>query len=76
MPVDEVTSLLERLDASPVAGIGVNVKGKIIGRGMPGYVLSPDLVVQDESGFVPILYRQPIPFARALFALLKLAFGG
>ena len=69
--VDEVTSLLERIDASPVAGIGVNVKGRIIGRGMPGYVLSPDLVVQDESGFVPLLYRQPLPLWGSLFALFR-----
>jgi Zn-dependent protease with chaperone function len=69
--VDEVTSLLERIDAGPVAGIGVNVKGKIIGRGMPGYVLSPDLVVQDESGFVPLLYRQPLPLWGSLFALFR-----
>ena len=70
-PVDEVTALLERVDASPIAGIGVNVKGKIIGRGMPGYVLSPDLVVQDSSGFVPLLYSQPLPFWGSLFALFK-----
>jgi Zn-dependent protease with chaperone function len=70
-PVDEVTSLLERIDASPVAGIGVSVKGKIIGRGMPGYVLSPDLVVQDSSGFVPLLYSQPLPLWGSLFALFK-----
>jgi hypothetical protein len=69
--VDEVTSLLERIDAGPVAGIGVNVKGRIIGRGMPGYVLSPDLVVQDDSGFVPLLYRQPLPFWASLFALFR-----
>src|SRR5207248_8943704 len=69
--VDEVTSLLERLDASPVAGIGVNVRGTIIGRGMPGYVLSPDLVVQDSSRFVPLLYRQPLPFWASLFALFR-----
>src|SRR5438270_398345 len=69
--VDEVTSLLERLDASPVAGIGVNVRGQIIGRGFPGYVLSPDLVVQDSSGFVPLLYRQPLPFWASLFALFR-----
>ena len=69
--VDEVTSLLERLDASPVAGIGVEVRGQIIGRGFPGYVLSPDLVVQDSSGFVPLLYRQPVPFMAALFALFR-----
>src|SRR5205085_11573317 len=70
-PVPEVTGLLERLDASPVRGIGVEVRGRIIGRGMPGYVLSPDLVVQDESGFVPLLYRQPLPLWGSLFALFR-----
>jgi Zn-dependent protease with chaperone function len=69
--VDEVTELLERLDASPVKGIGVELRGKVIGRGMPGYVLSPDLVLQDDSGFVTLLYRQPIPFARAWFGLFQ-----
>ncbi len=70
-PVDEVAGLLERLDAGPVAGIGVTVRGQIVGRGMPGYVLSPDLVVADASGFVPLLYRQPIPFAAAFFGLFR-----
>ncbi|HEX2063943.1 MAG TPA: hypothetical protein VHE80_05945, partial [Acidimicrobiales bacterium] len=70
-PVAEVTALLERLDASPVAGLGVEVKGRILGRGMPGYVLSPDLVVQDGSGFVPLLYRQPLPLVASLFALFR-----
>ena len=70
-PVSEVTSLLGRLDASPVAGIGVEVKGQVVGRGFPGYLLSPDLVVQDESGFVPLLYRQPLPLVGALFALFR-----
>jgi hypothetical protein len=69
--VDELAGLLERLDAGPVAGIPVTVKGRIIGRGMPGYVLSPDLVVTDPSGFVPLLYRQPLPFAAAFFALFR-----
>ena len=71
LPVDEIAGLLERLDAGPVAGIGVTVKGQIVGRGMPGYVLSPDLVVADSSGFVPLLYRQPIPFAAAFFGLFR-----
>jgi len=70
-PVDEVAGLLKRLDASPVTGIGVTVKGQIVGRGMPGYLLSPDLVVADASGFVPLLYRQPIPFAAAWFGLFR-----
>ncbi|GAB4081832.1 M48 family metalloprotease [Modestobacter muralis] len=70
-PVSRVTELLTRLDASPVTGLPVEVRGRIVGRGTPGYVLSPDLVVQDESGFVPVLYLQPWPFARSLFGLLR-----
>jgi hypothetical protein len=69
--VFDVASLHARLDAGPVRGIPVDVRGEIIGRGFPGYVLSPDLVVSDASGFVPLLYRQPIPFARAWFGLTK-----
>jgi hypothetical protein len=70
-PVERVASLLERLDASPVTSIPVQLHGRVIGRGVPGYALSPELVVQDESGFVPVLYLQPLPFARAIFALAK-----
>ena len=70
-PVRELTSLLERIDASPVAGIGVEVKGQVIGRGMPGYVLSPDLVIKDESGFLPLLYRQPVHLLESLFGLFR-----
>ena len=70
-PVDEIAGLLERIDAGPVAGIPVTVRGQIVGRGMPGYVLSPDLVVADASGFVPLLYRQPLPFVAALFGLFR-----
>jgi heat shock protein HtpX len=70
-PEEEVTALLERLDAGPVAGIGVEVRGQVIGRGMPGYVLSPDLVIQDASGFVPLVYRQPVPFMASLFGLFR-----
>ena len=70
-PTSRVTELLTRLDASPVTGLPVEVHGRVVGRGTPGYVLSPDLVVQDESGFVPVLYQQPWPFARSLFGLLR-----
>jgi len=66
-----VTELLDRLDVSPVSGIPVEIRGRIVGRGTPGYVLSADLVVQDESGFVPVLYQQPWPFARSVFGLVR-----
>jgi len=70
-PVEEITSLLEVLEAGPLAGIPVQVKGWIVGRGTPGYLLSPDMVIQDQSGFVPLLWRQPVPLARAWFGLKK-----
>src|SRR5581483_11319137 len=70
-PVDEVAGLLERLDAGPMGGIPVEIRGRIIGRGFPGYVLSPDLVLEDASGFVPLKYRQPVPFLASLFGLFK-----
>lgn len=70
-PVDRITRLLSRLDASPVTGLPVSIRGRIAGRGTPGYVLSADLVVEDESGFVAVLYTQPWPFARSLFGLLR-----
>jgi Zn-dependent protease with chaperone function len=69
--VPAIPGLLDRLDASPVAGIAVEVRGRVIGRGMPGYVLSPDLVIDDGHGFVPLEYANPIPFAREWFALFR-----
>ncbi|MFP5370607.1 MAG: protease, partial [Actinomycetes bacterium] len=69
--VGRITSLLSRLDASPVTGLPAELRGRVAGRGTPGYVLSPDLVVQDDSGFVPVLYRQPWPFARVFFGALE-----
>ena len=69
--VERLTSLLTRIDASPMRGIPVNVTGTVMGRGMPGYVLSADLVIQDASGFLTLLYRQPLPFWGGLFALFK-----
>ena len=47
----------------------VKVKGKILGRGVPGAFWSPDLTLQDETGIIFILYRQSIPFTRWLFAI-------
>ncbi|HEX3706445.1 MAG TPA: zinc metalloprotease HtpX [Mycobacteriales bacterium] len=71
VPVDRVTSLLSRMDASPVTGIPVSIKGRVLGRGMPGYVFSADIVVADESGYVPVLYTNQLPFSRTFFALCR-----
>jgi Zn-dependent protease with chaperone function len=69
--VAPVTALLDRLDAGPVAGLPVEVSGRVIGRGDPGYVLSPDLVIADDRGFVPLHYTNPLPFGREWFGAVK-----
>ena len=70
-PVEHLADLAARIDAGPLRGIPVQISGTVMGRGMPGYVLSPDLVLRDGSGFVAMIYRQPIPFAREWFGLVK-----
>ena len=47
----------------------VRLSGKIVGRGLPGAFWSPDLVLQDSTGIIFMLYRQSIPFARFLSAI-------
>ena len=60
----EVTPLLSRLDASPVAGIPVELRGELIGRADAGNLLSPDLVLQDSTGFVPLARFSLVPLGR------------
>nr|MDT0667903.1 hypothetical protein [Micromonospora sp. DSM 115978] len=67
-PVDELASLVERTGTSPVAGTLVSLRGRVVGRG--GHVTSADLVLADDSGFVPVLYRQPLPGTATMFAFL------
>jgi hypothetical protein len=70
-PVDGVTSLLERIDASPIRGIPVTVRGRVVGRATPGYLLEADLVVEDDSGMVALGYRSPVPFGAAIFGFRR-----
>jgi heat shock protein HtpX len=64
-----VETLIRDLGVSQMQPRAVRLKGKIVGRGMPGAFWSPDLVLRDASGIIFLLYRQTIPFARFLFAI-------
>lgn len=66
---DRIADLLSRFDVTPVRTVPVNLQGRITGRALPGDRLSADLVLADDSGLVPLIYRQPWPFSRARFAL-------
>ncbi|PYV21614.1 MAG: hypothetical protein DMG27_20280 [Acidobacteria bacterium] len=63
-----IGALIEDVEVSQMRPRAVRLKGKILGRGMPGAFWSPDLVLRDSTGIMFILYRQSIPFARLLFA--------
>ncbi|MCL5037538.1 MAG: zinc metalloprotease HtpX [Chloroflexi bacterium] len=70
-PDAEVTGLLASVKVSGIRSFPATLKGKVIGRGIPGIMWSKDLVLQDESGFIPIIYRQPLGILELIFGLFK-----
>ncbi|MFX1254471.1 MAG: M48 family metalloprotease, partial [Promethearchaeota archaeon] len=71
-PTDQVIQAVEReYEASPVRGKAVKFEGKLIGRGIPGFMFSEDLVIQDASGIITIDYNSPLGFLNFFFGWLK-----
>ncbi len=66
-----VAELVGTWDVSQVKGIPAVLKGTVIGRGVPGLFWSKDLVLQDETGFVTVLYQQPFTWIETLFGLFR-----
>lgn len=66
-----IVSLLGEVDVSHIRSIPVEVRGRIVGRGVPGLFFSEDLVLQDDEGFVTIDYRQPFGLWEFLFAAFR-----
>lgn len=66
-----VVDLVGELEVSHIRCIPVELDGEIIGRGVPGLFWSKDLVMQDESGFMTLLYRQPLGILDTLFGIFK-----
>ncbi|MGE5308826.1 MAG: M48 family metalloprotease [Deltaproteobacteria bacterium] len=66
-----VSGLLKKIKVSSVRPVACRIKGRIIGRGVPGLVYSEDFVIKDETGIIFLDYSQPIPFWDFFFGLLK-----
>jgi heat shock protein HtpX len=66
-----VVDLVGELEVSHIRCIPVELEGKVIGRGVPGLFWSKDLVLQDESGFITLIYRQPLSILDTLFGMFK-----
>ena len=66
-----VKELVGQVKVSKVRAVPGTLRGRIIGRGVPGLFYSEDLVMQDATGFVVLDYRQPWGLFEFLFGLLR-----
>jgi len=70
-PLMNIASLLKKVKVSAVRPIPCTLKGKIIGRGVPGLIFSEDFVMQDDTGIIFLDYRQPLGIWEFIFGLLR-----
>jgi len=70
-PKRTVADLVGEVKVSHIRPVPATLLGRIIGRGIPGLIWSDDLVLQDESGFMVINYRQPLAILEFIFGLLR-----
>jgi heat shock protein HtpX len=69
--IRSVKSLVGEVKVSAVRPVPCTIEGKIIGRGVPGLFYSEDLVLQDDSGFIVVDYRQPLRLFEFIFGWTK-----
>jgi Zn-dependent protease with chaperone function len=58
-------------EASPLRGKKAVFEGRVVGRGTPGYWLSEDLVIQDQTGIITLDYSPILGFMSWIFALFR-----
>lgn len=57
----DIISLMSDLYATPVKGEPIMLQGTVIGRGIPGYIFSEDIMFQDNSGLMYLDYSAGVP---------------
>jgi Zn-dependent protease with chaperone function len=68
-----ILDLMGDVYASPIRGIPVELEGVIVGRGIPGLILSEDMMLQDKTGITYLNYEGLVPFfSNLIFAIFKL----
>ena len=58
-------------EASPLRGKKAVFEGRVVGRGVPGFFLSEDLVIQDNTGIITLDYSPVLGFMSWIFALFR-----
>lgn len=67
----KVEDLVGEVAVSHIRCIPVEIQGQVIGRGIPGLFWSKDLVMQDDTGFITVIYKQPLSFLETLFGFFR-----
>ena len=73
---DEPTTILEAMGdiyASPVRGRKISLEGQLVGRWIPGYIFSEDMLMQDKTGLIYVDYESRFGWIGNLFYSLKKA---
>ncbi|MCB2099641.1 MAG: M48 family metalloprotease, partial [Rhodobacterales bacterium] len=70
-PDMSVAALLKQVKVSAIRPVPCVLRGTIIGRGVPGYILSEDFVLKDDTGILFLDMRQPLALWEILFGALK-----
>jgi Zn-dependent protease with chaperone function len=68
------TTVIEQMRdpyASPARGKPLQLSGKVIGRGVPGYIFGEDMMYQDSTGLVFLNYTSALGFIGNFFFALK-----
>jgi len=69
--VMNIKNLLSKVKVSAIRPVPCLIKGRIIGRGVPGLIFSEDFVMQDETGIIFLDYSQPLGIFNFFFGLLR-----
>lgn len=67
----KVARLVGEVKVSAIRPVPVRLEGQVIGRGIPGLYWGDDLVMQDDTGFILLQYRQPLQIFELLFGLFR-----
>ncbi|MBY9004167.1 MAG: M48 family metalloprotease [Candidatus Lokiarchaeota archaeon] len=66
-----VVDLVTQINVSPVRPIPAVIEGVIVGKGVPGYYFSEDLMFQDNTGLMYIDYRFGLRIVDFFWAITK-----
>lgn len=66
-----ILEAMQNVYASPMRGQPIEMEGTIIGRGIPGFIFSDDVMLQDKTGLMFINYHSWLGFVGNLYFALK-----